>query len=115
MAASLTILSRGRRVTGAASPHSVNVWFLTDNAERRDQLCSGMPRSDRSVTWTTGLLRRIEHLARDLAKEAERDGALDSDAACAIANSIKDDIGVRHPPAPAPRQGRRRQLMACAT
>jgi hypothetical protein len=50
------------------------------------------------VTVTTGLLRRIEHLARDLAKEAERDSALDSQTAPALANSIKRDIErvIRH-------------------
>lgn len=47
---------------------------------------------------TTGLLRHIEHLARDLAKEAERDSALDSQTALAVANSIKSDIErvIRH-------------------
>ena len=76
---------------------SPRVWFLTDNAERRDPL-SGMPRRDRRVTSTTGLLRRIEHVSRDLGREAERDGALDSQTALALANSIQRDIErvIRH-------------------
>lgn len=70
------------------SPH---VGFMTDSTEHRDPL-SDMPRRDRRVMATTGLLRRIEHLARDLAKEAERESALDSQTALALANSIKRDI-----------------------
>jgi hypothetical protein len=70
---------------------------VTDNTERRDPL-SGMPRRDRRVTSTTGLLRHIEQLARDLAKEADRESALDSQTALAIANSIQRDIErvIRH-------------------
>ena len=64
---------------------------MTDKTERRDQP-SAMPRHDRRVASTTGLLRRIELVSRDLGREAERDGALGSDAALALANSIKDDI-----------------------
>jgi len=51
-----------------------------------------MPRHYRRVTSTTRLLRRIEQLARDLAKEAEREGALPSQTALALANSIKTNI-----------------------
>jgi hypothetical protein len=76
---------------------SSNVWFVTDSTEHCDPL-SDMLRRDRRVTVTTGLLRRIEHLARDLANEAERDRALDSQTSLALANSIQRDIErvIRH-------------------
>jgi hypothetical protein len=86
------------------------VWFVTDSAEHCDQLL-GMPRRDRSVMATTGLLRHIEQLARDLSKEAEREGALPTQTALALANSIKANIElvIRHlGPAPQTPQRPRR-------
>ena len=69
----------------------MSVWFPTDNAEPCDPP-SDMPGRGRRVTSTIGVLHRIEHLARDLAKEAERHGGMDSDTALALANGIKGDI-----------------------
>lgn len=68
-----------------------DVGFVTDNVGHRDSP-SDMPPRDRQVRLTAMLLRRIEHVARDLAKEAEREGALDSQTALAIANNIKRNI-----------------------